>query len=115
MEIMEALWSAAPRALSATQVAAAVSASRDWSLPTIKTMLSRLAQKGAVMHEAEGRRYLYRPAIAREAYVSSESRRLVDRLFGGRLTPMIAQLAEDEALSEADIADIEALLKELRK
>ncbi|WP_265563906.1 BlaI/MecI/CopY family transcriptional regulator [Sphingomicrobium arenosum] len=115
LEIMEALWSAAPQAVSAAEVAERVPESRGWSLPTVKTMLSRLTQKGAVRHEAEGRRYLYSPAIERDSYVGNESRRLVDRLFGGRLTPMIARLAEDEAITDSEIAEIEALLKELKK
>ena len=52
-----------------------------WS---VKTMLGRLLAKGVLAHEEDGRRYLYRPAVARERYVAGESRRLVDRLFGGR-------------------------------
>jgi predicted transcriptional regulator len=35
-------------------------------------------------------------------------------LFGGRLSPLVAQLAEEEALDADDIAAIEALLKELK-
>jgi predicted transcriptional regulator len=77
-------------------------------------MLSRLVAKGAITHREDGRRFLYSPAIERDAYVSRESRRLVDRLFGGRLSPLVAQLAEEEALDEDDIAAIEALLKELK-
>ncbi|MGB5779382.1 MAG: BlaI/MecI/CopY family transcriptional regulator, partial [Allopontixanthobacter sediminis] len=48
-------------------------------------------------------------------YTGSESRRLVDRLFGGRAAPLFAQLAEAEALTDDDLAEMEALLKELRK
>jgi predicted transcriptional regulator len=46
--------------------------------------------------------------------VGGESRRLVDRLFGGRAASLVAHLAETEALTENDLAEIEALLKELR-
>ena len=62
----------------------------------------------------EGRRYLYSPAIERETYVGGESRRFVDRLFGGRLSPLVARLAEEDALDDDDIAAIEAILKELK-
>ena len=62
----------------------------------------------------DGRRYLYRPAVKREAYVAGESRRLVDRLFGGRAAPLVAHLAEGEGLSADDIAELEALLKDLK-
>ena len=65
-------------------------------------------------HEADGRRYLYRPLVARADYVAGESSRLIDRLFGGRLTPLVAHLAERNALGPAEIAEIEALLKGLK-
>ena len=64
--------------------------------------------------EPDGRRFLYTPLIAREDYIGGESRRLVDRLFGGRAVSLVAHLAESEALTDDDLAEIEALLKELR-
>jgi BlaI family transcriptional regulator, penicillinase repressor len=113
-EIMEALW-ASPAALTAADVAENVPDEREWSLATVKTMLSRLAAKGAVSYRQEGRRYHYSAAIEREAAVGHESRRLVDRMFGGKLSPMVARLAEDDALSPEDVEEIEQLLKALRK
>ena len=113
LDVMEALWSAkAP--LTAADVADRVDAQRDWSLATVKTMLSRLEAKGVITHSEDGRRFLYSPLIGREAYVGHESRRFVERLFGGRLSPLVARLAEEDGLDDDDIAEIEALLKELK-
>lgn len=111
--VMEALWAKAP--LSATDVADEIGEERGWTLPTIKTLLSRLVAKKVVTTEPQGRRFLYRPTLERDEYVGGESRRLVERLFGGRAAPLFAQLAEAEALSDEDIAEIEALLKELKQ
>jgi predicted transcriptional regulator len=113
LDVMEALWSA-DEPLTAADVANRIGARRDWSLATVKTMLSRLEVKGAISHSEDGRRFLYFPAIEREAYLGHESRRFVDRLFGGRLSPLVARLAEEDALDDEDIAAIEALLKELK-
>ncbi len=110
---MEVLWREAP--LTAAEVAERVPSERGWSSRTVKTLLFRLLAKGALVHEEEGRRYLYRPAVARADYVAEESRRLLDRLFDGRVTPLVAHLAERDDLSERDIAEIEALLKALRQ
>jgi predicted transcriptional regulator len=110
--VMEALWER-PR-LTATEVCDEVCRARGWSLATVKTLLSRLVQKGALAAEPDGRRFLYTPLIARDDYVGGESRRLVDRLFGGSAASLVAHLAETEALTEADLAEIEALLKELK-
>ena len=53
--------------------------------------------------------------LERDDYVGGESRRLVDRLFGGKAAPLFAHLAEAEALSDDDIAETERLLTEMRK
>lgn len=111
--VMEALWAQSP--LTANAVADAVAPARGWSLATVKTLLSRLVAKQAVLTEPDGKRFLYSPALARADYLGGESRRLVERLFGGRAAPLFAHLAEAEALSAADIAEIEALLQELKK
>lgn len=110
--VMEVLWDQAP--LSAQDVAERVDPDRGWSANTVKTLLGRLVAKSAIAHEAEGRRYLYRPLIGRDDHVERESRRLIDRLFGGRLSPLVAHLAERDALTAGDIAEIEALLKALK-
>ena len=110
--VMEVLWEKAP--LTAAEVADRVPADRGWSLATVKTMLSRLLAKGALEHEQDGRRYLYRPAIRREDYVAEESGRLLDRMFDGRLTPLVAHLAARDRLTPEDIAEIEALLRALK-
>jgi BlaI family transcriptional regulator, penicillinase repressor len=110
--VMEILWNEAP--LTASIVSERLEGHQDWTLATVKTLLSRLLAKGALVAESEGRKFLYRPLIARSDYVSGESKRLVDRLFGGRLSPLVAQMAAAETLSAQDISEIEALLREMK-
>ncbi|MEM1196965.1 MAG: BlaI/MecI/CopY family transcriptional regulator [Pseudomonadota bacterium] len=111
--IMEALWDNNGTA-SAQEIFDHVGAARDWSLATVKTLLSRLVQKQAIATRPDGRRFLYSPLIARADYVGGESRRLVDKLFGGRAASLVAHLAQSEALTEDDLIEIEQLLKELK-
>jgi BlaI family transcriptional regulator, penicillinase repressor len=113
LDLMEVLW-AASEPLTSAEVGERLEAQRGWSMATVKTMLGRLAAKGAITHREDGRRFLYSPAIEREAYVGSESRRFVERLFGGRLSPLVARLAEEDGIDAKDIAEIEALLRELK-
>ena len=113
LHVMEVLW-AASGPLTATEIAERIDPDRAWSLATVKTMLSRLAAKGALSHREEGRRFAYSPAIERDSYIGTESRRFVDKLFGGRLSPLVARLAEEDSLDDDDIAAIEAILKELK-
>ncbi|WP_338244521.1 BlaI/MecI/CopY family transcriptional regulator [Aurantiacibacter hainanensis] len=111
--VMEALWKRSPQ--TAAEVCDSVCKERGWSIPTVKTLLSRLVQKGALATQPDGRRFLYTPLIARSAYVGTESKRLMERLFGGRAAPLFAHLAQAEALSDDDIAEIERLLQEMKK
>ncbi|MET0369772.1 MAG: BlaI/MecI/CopY family transcriptional regulator [Sphingobium sp.] len=110
--VMEALWRQSPQ--TATDVAEEVAADRDWSVQTVKTLLSRLLGKDVVAAEQDGRRFLYRPLVAREDYVASESGRMVSRLFGGRVSPLVAQLAQQDQLTPEDIAELEQILKGLK-
>lgn len=112
MQVLSALWDEAPQ--TAADLTRRVGQENGWTQATVKTLLSRLVQKGAVTAEADGRRYLYSPAIERADTVGEESQRFIDRLFGGRVSPLIAHLADREALSDADIAEIEALLRKLK-
>jgi predicted transcriptional regulator len=110
--VMEVLWAAHPQ--TAMEIADAICADRSWTLTTVKTLLSRLVAKGVLTTQQDGRRFRYSPAVERAACVSGESQRLVDRLFGGRLSPLVAHFAEAETLTAQDIAEIEALLDNLK-
>ena len=112
--IMEALWDQKGDA-SAQDIFDSVGEARDWSLATVKTLLSRLVQKQAVSTRPDGRRFLYSPLMARDDYVGGESRRLVDKLFGGKAASLVAHLAESEALTMDDLTEIEQILKELKQ
>ena len=113
MELLQLLWADSP--LSATEIAERIPAERGWQLATVKTLLSRLAAKGAVSVTAQGRRNLYAPAVEREAIAGQVVGRLLDRLFSGRVSPLVAQLAEERDLTPEDLAELEALVRSLRK
>lgn len=109
--VMDVLWANSPR--SAEEVVAALSNAQDWQEATIKTLLNRLLNKGAVQAERDGRRYLYSPVLRREDYVRSQSEGLLNRLFGGRLAPLVAQFSEQRGLKREDIAEWRELLDRL--
>jgi BlaI family transcriptional regulator, penicillinase repressor len=114
VEVMETLWGATGP-LTATEVAERVPSDRHWSLATVKSLLSRLLAKKAIEPARDGRRFLYTATVERSSYIGAESRRFVRRLYGGKLSPLIAQMAEEEALDKDDMAEIEALLRRLKQ
>ena len=109
--VMEVLWGRSP--LGSDEVVAALSARSDWAEPTIKTLLNRLLKKGAIRAERDGRRYLYSPVLTREAWVASQSEGVLDRLFGGRVAPLVAHFSQRGKLSQADIDELRRLIEEL--
>lgn len=109
--VMDVLWRHAPR--SAEEILAEVGPQQGWQEGTVKSLLNRLLKKKAVKAEREGRRYLYAPRLTREQYLSQESKGLLDRLFDGRIAPLVAHFSEQRKLSRKDIAELRKLLDEL--
>lgn len=106
--VMDILWTRAPQ--TADEIVAALSARTEWQESTIKTFLNRLLKKGVVRAEYEGRRYLYSPVLQRADWVDAQSRSVLDRLFGGRVAPLVAHFSERQALSRDDIAELRKLI-----
>jgi BlaI family transcriptional regulator, penicillinase repressor len=109
--VMDVLWREHP--LSAEEIVVALAKTTDWQEPTIKTLLNRLLNKRAVAAQRDGRRYLYRPLLKRADYVHAESKGLLDRLFDGRVAPLVAHFSEQRKLSKRDIAELKRLIAEL--
>ena len=109
--VMDVLWRKSPQ--SAEDVVAVLAQSTDWQEPTIKTLLNRLLKKDAISAERDGKRYLYRPLLKRADYVHSESKSLLDRLFDGRVAPLVAHFSERRKLSKKDLAELKRLIEEL--
>ena len=109
--VMEALWRRHP--LSADDVVAALAKQEHWQEATIKTLLNRLLNKGAIRAEKDGRRYLYSPVLRREDWMLGESQGLLERLFDGRVAPLVAHFSAQRKLSPEDVAELRRLLEEI--
>ena len=59
------------------------------------------------------RRFVYAPVLTREQWLSFESKRLLNRLFGGRVAPLVAHFGAHHGLSKQDIAELKRLIAEL--
>jgi predicted transcriptional regulator len=111
--VMEVLWRKHP--LGADEIVAELEHEKDWQEATVKTLINRLLKKRAIAAKQDGRRYLYRPRIERSEYVTSRSAHIVDRLFGGRIAPLVAHFSEQGKLSKKDIEELKLLIKEIER
>jgi BlaI family penicillinase repressor len=109
--VMQVLWKQQP--LTAEEIHAAIGTRQAWQAATVKTLLNRLLKKGAIAAERDGRRFLYSPVLTRAAWLQGESESLLDRLFGGRVAPLVAHFSERRKLSKKDLAELRKLVQEL--
>ncbi len=108
---MEVFW--ARGALASEQVVTALESHGKWQESTVKTLLNRLLRKGALRARKDNRRYIYSPVLTRDAWLSAESHGLLDRLFGGRVAPLVSYFSQQRKLSKKDIEDLKRLIREL--
>ena len=110
-QIMEALWRSSP--MSTEEIVAEVGTAQGWAEGTVRTLVNRLLRKKAIRGERDRTRYQYVPLIQRADYVLSESQGLLDRLFEGEVTPLIAHFAKHRALTPDDMKKLKRLIAEL--
>ena len=90
--VLAALWTLGPQSFAS--LIEAVRATNPWGDATIKTLLHRLIQKGAVKSIKEDGRQRYHAVIDRQAYVEGQVQDLLDRLFDGKPDRLVALLNE---------------------
>jgi predicted transcriptional regulator len=83
---------------------------------TVSTLLARLERKGYVEYRTEGRQYVYRAAIDRDAVQRSIASEFLDHtrpLFRGDPGLIVSHLLGEGAVSGEDVASARAALDEL--
>ena len=109
-EVLEALWQHYPA--SATEIIARLNRHKAWHDKTVKTLLNRLVKKQAVSFEKQQRHYIYSPLLEREAYTLKESKSLIERMFSGKVAPLVAGFAKQNDLKKEDIDALKSLISE---
>src|SRR5580698_8723584 len=79
--VMRVVWQTGP--VGAAEVIAAVLPQTKWSHRTVRTLLNRLVEKGALRAEMVDGRNIYRAKVAQSQCVRRESRSFLNRVFDG--------------------------------
>src|SRR5450631_1871222 len=109
--VMAVIWRANP--IATENIVAALKLHEKWQEATVKTLLNRLLKKGAIAAQKDGRRYLYSPLLQRDQWLAAESKGFIDRLFDGRVAPLVSHFSQQKKLSKKDISDLKQLIQEL--
>ena len=105
--VMEILWESSPR--TASEVAKELTQTKGWAENTVRTLLSRLVEKGA-LQIVEGSPRLYAPAVKRESFVEAESESFLDRIFQGAAKPLLVHFASNARLTPDEVRELKHLL-----
>ncbi len=110
--IIQAVWENEPCAAPAVQEL--LENRKDWTYSTVKTLMDRMVTKGLLKTKRIRNLILYRSAITKLQAQKSEVMRTVKRAFDGALTPMMQFLLDNNALSQKQLNELEALIKKKR-
>lgn len=106
--ILKVLWQQSP--LLSADVVTQVQRTESWHEKTIKTLLNRLVKKHAIDFHKEGRAYLYFPRVSEHDYQKQVSSSVVDRVFSGRVSGLVAGFAEQRSLTAEDVDSLKSLI-----
>jgi predicted transcriptional regulator len=109
--IMDALWRRGP--LVVEDIVAEVAGPQQWSDRTVKSLIGRMLKKKTIQSFRKDGRTWYRPLVERNDYMLAESQSFLDRIFDGRLAPLVSHFAEHRKLSPEDVAQLKALISRL--
>jgi BlaI family transcriptional regulator, penicillinase repressor len=109
-EVMAVVWDRNP--VAASMVVEVLEDRKQWTLATVRTLLRRLVNKGALQQETEGKRYIYTPLISMAECVRRESESFLDRVLGRAPSEAILHLVKRADLSDKDIQELRRILKD---
>lgn len=82
---------------------------------TVLTLLHIMERKGYVVHDVEGRAFIYRPVLDEAKTRRSVIRKLIDRMFEGSAEALVANLLEHEDISESELRRLRRIIQEKKR
>mgnify|MGYP001079286334 CR=1 FL=1 len=107
--VLDCLWERSP--MTVMELVAALGDRPGWAKSTTITTLRRMEDKGLVHCDLEGRTKHYTPAVSRDRAARRETRSFLDKVYRGSVGLMMSALAEDQALSKAEIDELYEILR----
>lgn len=106
--IMQVLWERGR--VTARDITDALNTTEPIAHSTVQTLLRGLEEKGSVAHETEGRTFVFRALVEEDRFKQSATRDLVERVFGGSASKLVAHLLKNEKVSRKEIDEIRDLI-----
>ncbi len=110
LDLMRVLWRQGEA--SVAEVVSALAGQRDLAHTTVATLLTRLARRGIVTGERDGRQWRYRPLVSERQVRRTMVSGIVRSLFRGNAQALMAHLVNEREVAADDLRKIQALLDE---
>jgi BlaI family penicillinase repressor len=108
--VMQVVWKRHPA--SVRDVYEALETETHWAYSTVKTILSRLTEKGVLSSSKRANASLFTPLLSRREAKGFALRRLLDRAFDGTFGSLVHHLVDEKSLRPAEKEEIRRLLAE---
>jgi len=109
-EIMRVAW--AKETVTSKEIRAILENKKRWKAATIKTLISRLVDKGALQTIKEGNKFIYSAAVTEEESMDSYTDDILSRVCHKQSGHVISNMIAEATLSKIDIDMLKKLLKQ---
>ncbi len=114
LEIMLIIWEA-KEPVSSAYLMEKLQGEKDWANTTVLNFLARLAERGFLKVEKQGRINIYSPIIAEKDYIEIESRSFLERMHKSSLKSFVAALYDGRTLSSQDAEELKRCIDDMTK
>jgi len=108
LKVMEIIWR--KEKATAKEIAIELSESIGWSKTTTYGVINKCISKGVL---SRGEKFLCRPLITKSEVQENETEDLIDKLYDGSKSSLIASLLKPENLDEKQLEELRNIAKKL--
>jgi predicted transcriptional regulator len=112
LEVLEALWQVGKGTVRDVLTQLQWSG-RDWTYPTVSTLLQRLEQKGLVSCDRSGFAHVYQATVSRPAVVNRRLQHLIDKVYKGEPGQLVVHLLKTYRLGHEHRHEVRQILQQL--
>jgi len=104
-QVMDYVW-ANPGCTADDCRSALAESSRPLKESTVRTLLHRLEKKGYLVHEVDGRTYIYRASEARQDVAAHAVKQIIDRFFDGSIEPLLVGMVDNDYVDRQELKEL---------
>lgn len=108
--IMKIIWMEGKQ--TSTDLIAVLSERFDWSKSTIKTLLTRLVEKGYLTREKSGKAFVYSALLTQDQGLDLVVEDVKDKVCSKRIVHVLENLIQESDFTLADLNQLQQVLEE---